>query len=129
MSTVRGFLSGDGLDITSPPRQSLTAFTPTMPKSRIFRQSSFERLSSPDQLDQLVPVTTAKGWIALTGVAALLGGVVFWGVFGSVPSKVTASGIIVGPRGIHAVRARGAGQVGAVMLKVGDTVRVGELAA
>lgn len=95
----------------------------------IFRRSSFERLSSPDQLDQLVPVTTAKGWIALAGLAALLGGVVFWGVFGSVPSKVTASGIIVGQRGIHAVRSRGAGQVGSVMLKVGDTVSVGDLAA
>jgi len=101
----------------------------SMSRKPLFRQRAFERLSSPEQLDQLVPVTTAGGWLALASMAALLGAVVVWGVLGSVPSKVSASGILVGPTGIRAVRTRSAGQVGAVAVKVGDSVHVGQLVA
>ena len=38
----------------------------------LFRQSALERLSSPEQLDQLLQVTTSRGWLALVGVIALL---------------------------------------------------------
>lgn len=100
-----------------------------MQERPIFRKRALERLSSPEQLEQLVPVTTARGWVALLGIAALLGGVTAWGLLGSVPSKVAASGILVGASGIVAVRTQGAGQVSAVHLEVGDSVEMGELVA
>ena len=38
----------------------------------IFRKVALERLSSPEQLDQLMQVTSPKGWLALAGLGALL---------------------------------------------------------
>ena len=40
----------------------------------IFRKVALERLSSPEQLDQLLQVTDPKGWMAL-GALALRQGV------------------------------------------------------
>jgi HlyD family secretion protein len=100
-----------------------------MSKPPIFRKRALERLSSPEQLDQLVPVTSARGWLALSGIAVLLAGAVSWGLYGTVPSKVMASGILVGASGIVAIRTQGAGQVGGVAVKVGDEIGVGQLVA
>ena len=44
----------------------------------IFRKVALERLSSPEQLDQMVQVTNPKGWLALTGLGAIVGGLAIW---------------------------------------------------
>ncbi|MGA1194869.1 MAG: hypothetical protein ACO36I_00070 [Candidatus Latescibacterota bacterium] len=41
-------------------------------QKQIFRQAALDRLSSPDQLDQLMRVTTPKGWIALMALCSVL---------------------------------------------------------
>ena len=46
----------------------------------LFRQEALDRLSSPDQLDQLMRVADPKRWIALTAIGALIVGVLVWGV-------------------------------------------------
>ena len=38
----------------------------------IFRQAALERLASPEQLDQLMQVTTPRGWLALAALGCLL---------------------------------------------------------
>ena len=55
--------------------------------SAIFRKVSLERLSSPEQLDQMVQVTDPKGWIALAGLGALLLAAIAWGIWGSIPPR------------------------------------------
>ena len=37
----------------------------------LFRKSAVEKLSSPEQLDVMMQVTSPKGWVALTGVSIL----------------------------------------------------------
>ena len=32
---------------------------------QIFRKTALEKLSSPEQLDELMKITTPKGWVAL----------------------------------------------------------------
>ena len=41
-------------------------------QDRIFRQAALDRLSSPEQLDQLMQVTTPKSWMALVAFIVLL---------------------------------------------------------
>jgi HlyD family secretion protein len=61
----------------------------------IFRQAALERLSSPEQLDQLMQVTTPKGWLALIALAGLLVTAVILGFVGSIPVTVTGQCILL----------------------------------
>jgi HlyD family secretion protein len=67
---------------------------------RIFRKVALERLSSPEQLDQLVPLTSPIGWVAVAAIAVILAGAVAWSIFGTLPTTVQGRGILVS-RGGH----------------------------
>jgi HlyD family secretion protein len=67
---------------------------------RIFRKVALERLSSPEQLDQLVPLTSPIGWTAVVALAALVAAAIVWSIFGTLPTSVNGSGILVS-RGGH----------------------------
>jgi HlyD family secretion protein len=62
---------------------------------QIFRKVAIERLSSPDQLDRLITLTSPTGWLAALALATLLAVVVAWGFLGTVPTRVTGAGILV----------------------------------
>ena len=65
------------------------------PPSSIFRKAALERLSSPEQLDYLMSITSPIAWIALAaiGVIALL--IILWGFVGFIPAKVSGKGILI----------------------------------
>ena len=44
----------------------------------IFREKSLDRISSPEQLDDYLKVSTPSLWIVLAAVIALLVGIVVW---------------------------------------------------
>jgi HlyD family secretion protein len=67
---------------------------------RIFRQAALDRLSSPEQLDHLVPLTSPAGWAAAFALLAIAVAAVCWSVLGTVPTSVYGSGILVS-RGGH----------------------------
>ena len=50
----------------------------------IFREKSLERISSPDQMDDYIKVTTPSVWIALIALVVLLIGILAWNIFGTV---------------------------------------------
>jgi HlyD family secretion protein len=98
-------------------------------QGRMFRQVALDQLSSPEQLDTLMKVTDTQGWLALLGCAALLGSALAWGVFGSIPSKQPASGILIHRAGLGDVAALGAGQLTSIDVSTGDEVRKGQTVA
>ena len=49
----------------------------------IFREKSMERISSPDQMDDYIRVTTPSVWIALLALVILLVGILAWTVLGT----------------------------------------------
>lgn len=98
-------------------------------KSTIFRKVALERLSSPEQLDQLMQVTSPKGWIALVALALLLFLAVLWGIFGSVPTTADGSGILLRRGGVSEVVANGSGRVEEMRVAVGDVVEKGQVVA
>lgn len=68
---------------------------PKSDRNTLFRQESLERLSSPEQLDQLMQIVTPKSWVPLgtLGVLVLVG--LVWSVVGRIPITVTGSGLLV----------------------------------
>lgn len=99
------------------------------PKKEIFRSVALERLSSPEQLDQLMQVTTPRGWMLLVGVGALLATALGWGVLGSVPERIAGQGILIRSGGVLEVEASGDGRVTDVAVRVGDVVSEGQVVA
>lgn len=100
--------------------------TPT-DSSNIFRKVALERMSSPEQLDQLLQVTTPKTWLALLSIIALLAGAVAWSYVGEITTRVTGQGVLIRSGGVRNVVPLGAGQVLDIGVKVGDTVKVGQV--
>ncbi|MEM7771781.1 MAG: hypothetical protein AAGA75_05060 [Cyanobacteria bacterium P01_E01_bin.6] len=64
-------------------------------RNSLFRQESLERLSSPEQLDQLMQIVTPKSWLPLGTLGALALAGLLWSVVGRIPITVTGQGLLV----------------------------------
>jgi HlyD family secretion protein len=97
---------------------------------KIFRKAALDRLSSPDQLDQLIDVTRPADWIAALVIGLALVGAATWGVVGRIPTRVAGEGILISDAGrmVDAVSAV-AGRLASVEVSVGDRVVQGQLIA
>jgi HlyD family secretion protein len=95
----------------------------------IFRKVALERLSSPEQLDQLMQVTNPQGWLALAGLSALLVAALLWGFLGSVPTQAAGEGILLRQGGVSDLVSAGAGQVEEVLVSVGNVIEKGQVVA
>ncbi|MGB8645073.1 MAG: NHLP bacteriocin system secretion protein [Anaerolineae bacterium] len=94
--------------------------------SRLFRQVTLERLSSPEQLDYVMRIVSPKGWLALLGLAGLLAVALLWAFLGTVPVLVHGTGILISTGGIGNIVAPVGGELVAIDVKVGDLVEVGQ---
>ncbi len=96
----------------------------------MFRKKALKKLSSPEQLDELIKVTTPHGWLALLALCAIVITIVLWGIFGRIPTKVMGQGIIVRTGGVFDIPARGRGSVTmAENTEVGSVIKVGQVVA
>ncbi|MCB9452144.1 MAG: hypothetical protein H6672_11945 [Anaerolineaceae bacterium] len=59
-------------------------------QEKLFRKAALEKLSSPEELDQLMQITNPRGWLVLVALLLLLGTVVVVGVLGRVSVQVDA---------------------------------------
>ncbi|MBQ9459146.1 MAG: hypothetical protein IJU66_04355 [Oscillospiraceae bacterium] len=50
----------------------------------IFREKSVERVSSPEELNDYIRVTTPSVWLVLAALILLLAGMLAWSVLGTV---------------------------------------------
>ncbi len=97
--------------------------------SKIYRKVALARLSSPEQLDQLMQVTNPRGWLALSALLALLLAALVWAVFGSIPTEAVGQGILLRHGGVSELVAAGSGQVEEVLVTVGDALERGQVIA
>lgn len=100
-----------------------------MKDKSIFRKVALERLSSPEQLDRLMTVTSPRGWIALGGFCLIVFFALLWSIFGRIPTTIEGTGILMSSGGIREVEVVGAGVVSDVRVEVGDSVARGDLMA
>ncbi len=66
-------------------------------QTSIFRKESLERLSSPEQLDQLMQVVRPKSWLPLVALGSVMAFTLLWGIFGRIPITATGRGLLVYP--------------------------------
>lgn len=92
----------------------------------IYRKSSIEKLSNPEQLDRAIIISSPMSWIALIGIFGIIVAVVIWSFKGSLPTTVEVSGVIVSPDNSCAIYSDTAGTITKVLKKSGDKVKTGD---
>lgn len=95
----------------------------------LFREVSLKKLSSPEQLDELIKVTSTKAWLALIAIGCILISALVWGMFGSIPTKIDGDGILLNNGGVFSIHHNTTGQVIDIRYKVGDMVKKGDVVA
>ncbi len=91
----------------------------------LYRKSSLEKLSNPEQLDRAITISSPMSWLALIGVGLIIAATVVWSVFGSLPTTVNVEGLVVSPASVGAQFSEQAGVVKKVCVKLGDELNVG----
>lgn len=99
-------------------------------RSGVFRKQAIERQSAPsDQLDQLLRVTPARGWVALLALCAVVLAAIGYGLLGTIPTTVSGQGVFLPPGGLTRIDASVAGTVSAVDVREGDPITRGAAVA
>ena len=95
-------------------------------QEKLFRKSALDRLSSPEQLDLMVRITSPAGWVALTALIGLIVVAIMWGIFGNIPTKVIGSAMLIKTGGVVEISARSNGLITDVSVRAGDMVKRGQ---
>jgi HlyD family secretion protein len=98
-------------------------------RNQLFRKAPLERLSSPEQLDQLMPVTTPLSWLGLVAAVLVLAAALLWGIWGEIPSKVHGQGILLKKESLYDVISLGTGRIESLSIQVDDVVDGGRVLA
>ena len=64
--------------------------------TNLFRKSSIDRVNSPEQLNEYIRVANPGVWLVLSAVVFLLIGVIIWGVFGTVETRIDTGVVVSG---------------------------------
>jgi len=95
----------------------------------IYREKSLERLSSPEQLDQLMQIIKPKSWLPLLSLGLVASSALLWSIYGSIPVTVEGKGVLVYPRRVMQVESESSGQLISLMVSEGDVVEAGQIIA
>lgn len=91
----------------------------------LIRKKALDKLSSAEQLDTLLRVTSPVGWVALATLGVIILATVLWSIFGRINIRVDGSGILLRGGVVAAIQAPAAGRVEQLMVAPGDMVRKG----
>ncbi len=98
-------------------------------KQTVFREISLKKLSSPEQLDQLIRLTSPKAWLAMIAIGLILCCGVIWSYLGSITTKIEGTGILLNNAGVYTMKSDIMGQVTDVRFTNGDMVNKGDVLA
>ncbi|QHW32310.1 NHLP bacteriocin system secretion protein [Paenibacillus rhizovicinus] len=98
-------------------------------KTDVFRKVSVERLSSPEQLDTLMKVTSPRGWLALAALGVLLAAAIVWGFAGTMSTKITSQGVLIRPGGLQTIFVDSGGTLTDIRVVENDYVHKGDVVA
>ena len=94
--------------------------------AQLYRKSALEKISSPEQLDKALTVTSSMSWFALAAVTLILVVTIVWSIIGTIPVTVTTNGIIASPVSTNAVYTPESGAVSSVLVYPGSDLRIGD---
>lgn len=96
-------------------------------KRALFREKSLQRLSDPEKLDEAMRIVAFKDWVLLGGFAVLVGGILLWSVYGSIPATVYGRGVILRPRTVVPFAAPSSGYFIAAKMRTGQVIKPGQV--
>ena len=97
--------------------------------AKLFRKQAVERLRSPERLDQLLRVTSTRGWIVLMTICFLIVTAVCWGFLGDISTRVDGLGLFIEKGGVNEIVAEGSGRLTSIHVETGDTIKQGQVVA
>lgn len=97
--------------------------------AEIYRKAALERLSSPEQLDKMIKITSPSLWVSFVGIIAAVVTVIIWAIFGTLPDNLRISGVYTDTNATYYVFSSGTGEITNLNVAVGDTVEKGDAIA
>ncbi|HUM02331.1 MAG TPA: NHLP bacteriocin system secretion protein [Thermoanaerobaculia bacterium] len=97
------------------------------PSKDLFRKSALDKLSSPEQLDVMLQVTSPMGWISLAGLGIVLAFALVWSIVGKIPITVDGQGILIRGAEVFDVTAEAQGRIQELTVKAGDRIQAGQV--
>lgn len=101
------------------------------PEPLKYREAAIADFNAIDQVDQLIQIVPPKAWIALYTFYILLACLLFWGFFGSIPTRVQGRGVLLVEHGsiYNAVSPPGGGRIENLAVEVGDIIQKDQVVA
>ena len=88
-----------------------------------------DKLRSPDQIGDHLRVTAVPTYLLAAAITILFGAFIVWGLLGTVSDKAYFSGVVFPSEGTTDVMLPNKGIVRSIMVRDGDSVRVGQTVA
>jgi HlyD family secretion protein len=95
----------------------------------VFRKSSLDKLSSPEQLDKLVKLTSPRSWMVVSFFGLMITATLIWSVVGTIPTKIQAQGIFISSNGTNNIFSAVNGQISDVTIQKDEYVHKGDVIA
>lgn len=95
-----------------------------------FRKKALDKLGDQEELDQILKITSPLSWVLLIALVLAVVGVFVWGIYGTLPSRVSGKGLVLTRDNalIDAI-AYEYGKVVAIHVQIGEKVSKGQLLA
>ncbi len=97
--------------------------------SGIFREKSLEELSSPEQLDRGIKLTSPRHFLFIISFVIIFATLTVWGFYGSIPKKSKGMGMIMSSNGTVSIQSTINGVFSDVAIEKGDYVYSGSVIA
>jgi HlyD family secretion protein len=95
----------------------------------MFRKAALDKVSSPEQLDLMMQVTSPLGWLALVTVGVIIIVVGAWSVVGSIPDLIDGQGTLFRGERLAEVKAGMAGSIVRLAIHQNDHLAAGQVIA
>jgi hypothetical protein len=92
----------------------------------IFRKKALDKLSTPDDLDEILQVNSSVSWLLMISLLCIVLGGVVWGIFGQIVNKVTMTGILQPVNPPLSLIMSEPGQIDSIFCRAGDSVFKGQ---
>ena len=99
------------------------------PQKTLFREKALEKAASPERFDQPIQVIKLHNWLPLAALGSLVVVGITWSIVGRIPITAIGQGVLVYPSAVSDFQASSSGQLLAINVKVGDTVKKGDVLA
>lgn len=97
--------------------------------SNIFREKSLEELSSPEQLDRGIKLTSPRHFLFIISFVIIFATLTVWGFYGNIPKKYKGMGMIMSSKGTVSIQSTISGVLSDVAIEKGDYIYPGSVIA